>query len=59
MTYKELIDFFKTERNAARELEITQPCINHWKKTGRIPRWSQHAIADIVDRKLKADKKEK
>lgn len=56
MTPNQVIKFYGTEQDAAKQLRITRQAVNYWKRKSRIPMKTQVWIEFLADGKLKADR---
>lgn len=55
MKFADVIKHYKSQVNAARKLEVTQPTISNWKRRGSIPALQQLRIQERTRGVLKAD----
>lgn len=55
MTPKQLIKHFGSDNKAALSLGLSVQAVRKWTKAGKIPLWSQKAIAWVTDGCLKPE----
>ena len=55
MTPKQVVEFFETQRKAAKALGVTQQAVARWVSSGEVPSIRQYQIEKITNGKLKVD----
>lgn len=55
MTLEDVISFYGTSYQFAKETGFSASCYYNWRKFGFIPIASQHVLADLSGGKLKVD----